>query len=274
MKADWSSRAAACPSNPSGGEHLVPVVADPAAGPAVPAAAGQAHRVGVGRAEERLGRGRAPVDQQPAARAVGEAEPSDVHRLGVVRADDVPEAQVQPEAAQRAQPGGQPVDLQVPVQRLLARCRRAPCARRRGGRTGRRSTARGSPRWPRSAARRRRSAPGRPWRRGGREGRTRWWSAVHVISSDLRSRRIAWRHDHDSVRRFWPRPAILRHDPGLAASPPVRYTLRVEGTGPRDEKSCARSYAVCRRARSGEVGDLHVAQGGARVGCYAPPRAA
>ena len=30
-------------------------------------------------------------------------------------------------------------------------------------------------------------------------------------------------------REFWPRPAILRHDPGLAASPPVRYMLKVEG---------------------------------------------
>ena len=89
MKADWSSSAAACPSNPSGGEHLVPVVADPAAGPAVPAAAGQPHRVGVGRAEERLGRGRAPVDEQPTTGAVGEAEPADVHGLGVVRADHV-----------------------------------------------------------------------------------------------------------------------------------------------------------------------------------------
>src|SRR6266536_1946832 len=32
-------------------------------------------------------------------------------------------------------------------------------------------------------------------------------------------------------RRFWPRPAILRHDPGLAASPPVRYTLKVARSG-------------------------------------------
>ena len=119
MKADWSS-SAACPSKPVRGEHLVPVVADPAAGPAVPAAAGQAHRVGVGRSEERLSRGGAPVDQQPATRAVGEAKPSDVHRLGVVRADHAPEAQVQAEAAQGAQASGQPVDLQVPVQRLLA----------------------------------------------------------------------------------------------------------------------------------------------------------
>ena len=28
-------------------------------------------------------------------------------------------------------------------------------------------------------------------------------------------------------RRLWRRPTILRHDPGLAASPPVRYKLRV-----------------------------------------------
>ncbi len=29
---------------------------------------------------------------------------------------------------------------------------------------------------------------------------------------------------------FWPRPAIMRHDPGLAASPWVRYRLKVEGS--------------------------------------------
>ena len=33
------------------------------------------------------------------------------------------------------------------------------------------------------------------------------------------------------VRRFCPRPAIMRHDPGLAASPPVRYILKMEGSG-------------------------------------------
>jgi hypothetical protein len=32
-------------------------------------------------------------------------------------------------------------------------------------------------------------------------------------------------------RRFWPAPVILRHDPGLAASPPVRYTLKVARSG-------------------------------------------
>ena len=34
-------------------------------------------------------------------------------------------------------------------------------------------------------------------------------------------------------RRFWLRPAILRHHPGLAASPPVRYMLKVAGDKPR-----------------------------------------
>ena len=108
------------PVKPVRGEHLVPVVADPAAGPAVPAAAGQAHRVGVGRGEERLGRRGPPVDQQPVTRAVPEAKPSDVHGLGVAFADDTSQAQVQAEAAQGAQASGQPVDLRVPVHRLLA----------------------------------------------------------------------------------------------------------------------------------------------------------
>jgi hypothetical protein len=44
------------PVEPVRGEDLVPVVTDAAVGPAVPAAADQAHRVGMGRAEERLGR--------------------------------------------------------------------------------------------------------------------------------------------------------------------------------------------------------------------------
>src|ERR1700674_1563674 len=36
------------------------------------------------------------------------------------------------------------------------------------------------------------------------------------------------RHPHP--RRFWFRSEILQHDPGLAASPPVRYTLRTAGS--------------------------------------------
>src|SRR6516225_669355 len=32
-------------------------------------------------------------------------------------------------------------------------------------------------------------------------------------------------------RRFWPRPATLRHYRGLAASPRVRYRLKVERSG-------------------------------------------
>lgn len=107
-------------------EHLVPVVADPATAPAVSAAAPQPHRVGVGGTEERLGGGGAPVDQQPAALAVGEAEPADVHRCGAVLAGHVPEAEIEPEAAQGAQAGGEPVDLRVPVHRLAARAAGSP----------------------------------------------------------------------------------------------------------------------------------------------------
>ena len=55
------------PVEPVRGEDLVPVVADPAPGPPVAAAARQPHRLGVGRPEERLGRRGAPVDQQPPA---------------------------------------------------------------------------------------------------------------------------------------------------------------------------------------------------------------
>ena len=182
MNADWSSRAA-CPSRPSGGEHLVPVVADPTAGPAVPAAARQTHRVGVGRAEERFGRGGAPVDQQPTARAVGETESSDVDRLRASSAPTIgPGTGRGRTGAGRAverSAGGSPGRAPAP----RGHGGRVPCARHRGGRTGRRSTARGFARSPRSAARRRRSAPGRPWRRGGREGRTRWWSGLFLRMS-------------------------------------------------------------------------------------------
>ena len=82
--------------------HLVPVVADPAAGPAIPATAREAHRVGVGRSEERLGSGGAPVDQQSPARIVGQTETADVGGLAVVGADHVSEAEVQAEATQGA----------------------------------------------------------------------------------------------------------------------------------------------------------------------------
>ncbi len=74
----------------------------------------------MGGTEERLGGGGAPVHQQLAAGAVGETEPADVHRLGIVVTPDPPEAEVEPEAAQGAQPGGAPVDLQAAVEGLLA----------------------------------------------------------------------------------------------------------------------------------------------------------
>ena len=229
------------PFKPVRGEHLVPVVADPAAGPAVPAAACQAHRIGVGRPEERLSRGGAPVEQQPAARAVGEAKPSDVDGLGVVRADDASEAQVKAEAAQDAQPGGQPVDLHVPVHRLLAYA--AGCFElgvKAAGQVGDRlleALRDGREVLLVAADQRRVGLGGEVVGKVKRTGSQR----VHVISSDLRSlwerREGHPRATHTSTtthalrdshfRRFWPRSAILQHAPGLAASPPVRtYFLR------------------------------------------------
>jgi hypothetical protein len=101
---------------PLGGEDLVPVVGDTAAGPPVAAAADQPEGVGVGGREEWLRRRRPPVDQQPAAVAVGEPQPSDVQRLPRVLGDDAAEAQVQAEPAEQAQPRGQPVHLLVALE--------------------------------------------------------------------------------------------------------------------------------------------------------------
>ena len=105
------------PFQPLGAEDLVPVVGDPTTGPAVPAAAGQAHRVGVRRREERLGGRGTPVNQEPTTRGVREAEPSDVRGLGLVRTDHAAEAYVKAEAAPQAQVCGQPVNFQVSIQR-------------------------------------------------------------------------------------------------------------------------------------------------------------
>lgn len=43
------------------------------------------------------------------------------------------------------------------------------------------------------------------------------------------------------IRRLWPRPTILRHHRGLAASPPVRYTLGVARRAVSLPLSCAAS---------------------------------
>ena len=152
------------PLEPVRGEHLVPVVGDPAAGPAIPAAARQAHRVAVGGSEERLGRGQPPVEQQLATRAVGQAEASDVQGLAAVGADDASQDQVQAVAPQGAQAGGQPVHLQVPVQRLLPDAAgRLALGVQAGGQLGDgllEAVGDGGE----VLSRRRRSAPGRPWR--------------------------------------------------------------------------------------------------------------
>ncbi|MCZ2859203.1 hypothetical protein [Blastococcus sp. VKM Ac-2987] len=76
--------------------------------------------VGVGRGEDRLGRGRAPVDEQPASRAVGQPEPADVDGVRAVCGNDASEAEVQAEPAEGTEAGADPVDLQVAVQGCLA----------------------------------------------------------------------------------------------------------------------------------------------------------
>src|SRR5690606_30722243 len=84
---------------------------------------------------------------------------------------------------------------------------------------------------------------GRPCARDCREDRTRWWSAVS--RSQLRSgscgpctRKGALARPYAAaerachgprLREFLHRPTIVRHDPGLAASPHVRYTLKMAG---------------------------------------------
>jgi hypothetical protein len=73
----------------------------------------------VGRTEEGLSGGGAPVDQQPSAVAVGQTQSADVERFRIVLVHDVPEAQVQSEAAQSIQPRRELVDLEVAVQRGL-----------------------------------------------------------------------------------------------------------------------------------------------------------
>ena len=57
----------------------------------------------------------------------------------------------------------------------------------------------------------------------------------HVLLGhcDTSGAAVLRRQQHPHVlphfRRLWPRPTILPHDPGLAASPPVRYKLKVAG---------------------------------------------
>src|SRR4051812_29371362 len=96
---------------PIRGEDLIPVVADPATAPAVPAAADQTHLVGVRRTEERLSCWGAQIDQQPTTCTVGETQAADVDRRGIVCAHHVSTAQVQARPTQDAQASAEPVDF-------------------------------------------------------------------------------------------------------------------------------------------------------------------
>lgn len=97
-----------------------------AARPPVPPAAGQTLRMGVGCGEERPGGGGAPVDQQAAAVPVGEPRSAHVHGFAgtvvgaVAGGDHAAQCQVQAEAFEQTQPRGQPANVRVPFQGILA----------------------------------------------------------------------------------------------------------------------------------------------------------
>jgi hypothetical protein len=124
----------------------------------------------------------------------------------------VPETQVQPEPAQGAQAGGQPVDLQVPVERLLARAaRRLALGVEAVGLLGDRAL------------------------QALRDGRE-----VPLVVGDQRRVGLGGEMvgkiecaggQGSSPRSLGSELASVRPHPGLAASPPVRYTLEVERSG-------------------------------------------
>jgi hypothetical protein len=63
-------------------------------------------------------------------------------------------------------------------------------------------------------------------------------------------------------RKFWPRPTILRHDPGLAASPPVRYMLKWKGEASFPfTVRCRRTSPFAKRRRAAYGGTAGPARG-------------
>ena len=110
-------------------QDLVPEIHDPPARPPVPPPVRHAHRVGERRGEERL-RGRGPpVHEQGRAGGIEQADAADVHGIGLGRRGEVPDAQVEAEAAERGQLGGHPADIGVAFDRLRAGAGRVAAAR-------------------------------------------------------------------------------------------------------------------------------------------------
>ena len=219
MKADWSSSDRGVTGIPLRGEHLVPVVADPTTHPAIATAAGSP----IGFACVAAKNGSAAGERQSSSnrRPVLFVSPaSDVHGLGVARVDDVSQAQVQAEAPQGAEATGQPADLDVALQRLLAQpARRPPRDLEAVGEFGDRML------------------------QALRDGREVLLVLGDEIGSPLAARWSArsnalvlrgfvgeFGNPAGMAWSFWLRPPILGHDRGLAASPPLRYTLGVEGS--------------------------------------------
>ena len=166
----------------------------------------------MGRPEERLGPGEAPVEQQLTAVAVRQAEPADVQGLGVVRVDDAAQRQVQAEAAQGAQSGGQAVDLQVAVECLLADAAgRLALGVEAFGELGDR-------------VREALGDGGEVLLVGGDQGR------IGLGGEVVREGESAAGQGLTPISGRSTAPSV-RVDRGLAASPPVSYTLKWEGRG-------------------------------------------
>ncbi len=187
MNADWSSSAAACPAKPVGSEHLVPVVADPAEGPAVPAAA-QPGPWGSRGWHRRTVRPLASASRRAGGDRSLSVRPSRPTYTG----SGSSAATIWPR--QRSRPKRRSVRSRA-VSRWTSRSRSMaswpmpPGALRWRSRRAREVGDRlceACSRSQQSAARHRRSGGGQPWRRGGREGRTRWWSegSRHQLRSE------------------------------------------------------------------------------------------
>ena len=182
-------------------KDLVPIVHDAPARPAVPAPIRHAPWVGERGGEERLrGRG-APIHQQCGAGGVEQADASHVHALAA-RGREMPDAHVQPEAAQRGELGDQAADVGVAINGL-------------------------------------RAAPGRIAATGVQAGGERGdlvlegvgdRGEVTVVGADQRRIglvvQVVWKGEGGGVLAG--HRASVRPHPGLAASPPTSYTLKVE----------------------------------------------
>ena len=109
-------RCIAALASPRVAEHLVPVVDDAAAVPAVTAPRRHPHRLCTRGREKRFRGGCAPVDEQRRPVGVREPDTPDIHRFLPRLADNPAEAQVEREPPEHAELRRHRVDFQVPFE--------------------------------------------------------------------------------------------------------------------------------------------------------------